>query len=152
VDVGERSIVVHHAMPTPNCNTSNTRVFDPFNPPTSRSQHLLAPHLIHGTVEQCILVLFLLLTNLPLDGVAPTGWPEGHPRSGRHHPRRAEVVLTNEVDQQPPGVYECRLIVAENAYHALSRHELDPPLRLRIVEHPDDVRQGPEFLSVGTFW
>src|SRR5215211_4134336 len=81
-----------------------------------------------------------------------TGWPEGHPRSGRHHPRRAEVVLTNEVDQQPPGVYECRLIVAENAYHALSRRELDPPLRLRIVEHPDDIRQGPEFLSVGTFW
>jgi hypothetical protein len=81
-----------------------------------------------------------------------TGWPEGHPRSGRHHPRRAEVVLTNEVDQQPPGVYECRLIVAENAYHALSRHELDPPLCLRIVEHPDDVREGPEFLSVGTFW
>jgi hypothetical protein len=36
-------------------------------------QHLLAPHLIHGTVEQRILVLLLLLTNLPLDGVAPTG-------------------------------------------------------------------------------
>ena len=80
------------------------------------------------------------------------GWPEGHPRSEHHHPRRAEVVLTNEVDQQPPDVYECLLIVAENAYHALSRHELDPPLRLRIVEHPDDVRQGPEILSVGTFW
>ena len=28
-------------------------------------QHLLAPHLIHGTVEQHILVLLLLLTNLP---------------------------------------------------------------------------------------
>jgi hypothetical protein len=61
-------------------------------------------------------------------------------------------VLTNEVDQQPPGVYECRLIVAENAYHVLARHELDPPLCLRIVEHPDYVREGPEFLSVGTFW
>ena len=36
-------------------------------------QHLLAPHLIHGTVEQRILVLLLLLTNLPLDGVVPTG-------------------------------------------------------------------------------
>ncbi len=81
-----------------------------------------------------------------------TGWPEGHPRGGSHHPTRAEVVLTNEVDQQPPGVYECRLIVAENAYHALSRQELDPPLCLRIVEHPDDVREGPEFLSIGTFW
>jgi hypothetical protein len=81
-----------------------------------------------------------------------TGWPEGHPRTEHHHPRRAEVVLTNEVVQQPPGVYECRLIVAENAYHALSRHELDPPLCLRIVEHPDDIREGPEFLSVGTFW
>ena len=36
-------------------------------------QHLLAPHLIHGTVEQRIHVLLLLLTNLPLDCVAPTG-------------------------------------------------------------------------------
>jgi hypothetical protein len=34
-----------------------------------------------------------------------TRWPEGHPRT-EHHPMRAEVVLTNEVDQQPPGVYE----------------------------------------------
>ena len=61
-------------------------------------------------------------------------------------------MLTNEVDQQPPGVYECRLIVAENAYHALSRHELDPPLRLRIVEHPDDVRApfGPQLQSATT--
>jgi hypothetical protein len=57
-------------------------------------------------------------------------------------------VLTNEVDQQPPGVYECRLIVSENAYRALSRHELDPPLCLRIVEHPDDVREGPEVLEI----
>jgi hypothetical protein len=48
-------------------------VFDPFNPPTSGSQQLLAPHLIHGTVEQRIHVLLLLLTNLPLDCVAPTG-------------------------------------------------------------------------------
>ena len=73
MDVGERSIMIHHAMPTANCNTSNTRVFDPFKPPTSGSQHLLAPHLIHGTVEQRIHVLLLLLTNLPLDGVAATG-------------------------------------------------------------------------------
>jgi hypothetical protein len=36
-------------------------------------QHLLAPHLIHGTVEQRIHVLLLLLTNLPLDGVASKG-------------------------------------------------------------------------------
>ncbi len=71
MDVGERSIMIHHAMPTTDCNTSNTRVFDPFNPPTSGSQHLLAPRLIYGTVEQCILVLLLLLTNLPLDCVAP---------------------------------------------------------------------------------
>ena len=31
MDVGEQSIMVHHAMPTTNCNTSNTWVFDPFN-------------------------------------------------------------------------------------------------------------------------
>ncbi len=36
-------------------------------------QQLLAPHLIYGTVEQRILVLLLLLTNLPLECVAPTG-------------------------------------------------------------------------------
>jgi hypothetical protein len=65
--------MVHHAMPTTNCNTSNTRVFDLLNPPTSRSQHLLASHLIYGTVEQRILVLLLHLTNLPLACVAPTG-------------------------------------------------------------------------------
>ena len=73
MDVGERSIMVHHAMPTTNCNTSNTCVFDPFNPPTSGPQHLFAPHLIHGGVEQRILVLLLLLTNLPLNCVAPKG-------------------------------------------------------------------------------
>ena len=73
MDVGEQSIMVHHAMPTTNCNTSNTWVFDLFNPPTSRSQHLLAPHLIHGSVEQCFHVLLLILTNLPPDCVAPTG-------------------------------------------------------------------------------
>src|SRR3954447_25458328 len=63
---------VHHAMPTINCNTSNTRVFDP-STLQPLDQHLLAPHLIHGTVEQRILVLLLLLTNLPLECVAPTG-------------------------------------------------------------------------------
>jgi hypothetical protein len=36
-------------------------------------QHLLAPQLIHGTVEQRIHVLLLLLTNPPLDCVASTG-------------------------------------------------------------------------------
>jgi hypothetical protein len=72
VDVGERSIVVHQAKPTTNCNTSNTRVFDPLTL-QPLDQHLLAPHLIHRAVEQRILVLLLLLTNLPLDCVAPTG-------------------------------------------------------------------------------
>src|SRR5215208_8152262 len=64
---------VHHAMPTPNCNTSNTRVFDLFNPPTSGSRQLLASHPLHGTVKQRIHVHLLLLTNLPLECVAPTG-------------------------------------------------------------------------------
>lgn len=76
-----------------------------------------------------------------------SGWPEGE-----EYPEQAEVVLSAEVEQQPPGVYECYAIVGENPYHALSRHELDPPLRFRIVEHPDDVREGPEVLSVGEFW
>ena len=35
--------------------------------------HSICLRLIHGTVEQRILVLLLLLTNLPLDCVAPTG-------------------------------------------------------------------------------
>src|SRR5688572_15178826 len=75
--------MIHHAMPTTNCNTSNTWEFDPFNPPTSGSQHLLAPHLIHGTVEQRIHVLLLLLTNLPLACVAPTGGYVGALQVGR---------------------------------------------------------------------
>jgi hypothetical protein len=67
VDVGERSIMpcallivtqVTHGYLTP-------LTLQPLD------QHLLAPHLIHGTVEQRILVLLLLLTNLPLDCVAP---------------------------------------------------------------------------------
>lgn len=70
------------------------------------------------------------------------GWPEDETT-------RAEVVLTGEVEQQEPGLYTCYVVVAENDRHALSRHELDPPLQLRIVEHPDDVRKGPEVLSVG---
>jgi hypothetical protein len=73
------------------------------------------------------------------------GWAEGHPT-------QAEVVLEGEVKQQPPGVYECPVILAANAYHALAHHELSPPLCFRIVEDPDDVREGPELLSVGTFW
>ena len=69
MDVGERSI-----MPCPllivtqvthGCLTPLT--LQPLD------QHLLAPHIIHGTVEQRIHVLLLLLTNLPLDCVAPTG-------------------------------------------------------------------------------
>jgi hypothetical protein len=74
-----------------------------------------------------------------------TGWPEGYPS-------RAEVVLTAELGQEPPGVYECSVIVGENGHHALSRHEIHPPRRFRIVEHPNDVREGPEILSVGEFW
>ncbi len=60
--------------------------------------------------------------------------------------------LEAEVEQQPPGVYVYYAVVGENANHALTRHELEPPLRFRIVEHPDDVREGPEVLSVGEFW
>src|SRR5215212_3694599 len=62
---------VHHAMPTPNCNTSNTQRYLTSLTLHPLDQHLLAPHLIHGTVEQRIHVLLLLLTNLPLDCVAP---------------------------------------------------------------------------------
>jgi hypothetical protein len=63
------------------------------------------------------------------------------------------VRLTVELrDQNGVEQVDTWVIVAENAYHAVSRHELNPPLCLRIVEDPDDVRQGPEILSVGTFW
>jgi hypothetical protein len=83
-----------------------------------------------------------------------SGWAEGEPGHGwgEGEPVQAEVVLSGTVEQQRPGVYACFAIVPQNAYGAMSRHELDPPLRFRIVEHPDDVRQGPEVLSVGTFW
>lgn len=66
-------------------------------------------------------------------------------------PLHVKAVLRGKVSYQVPGMYVCHQIVAENAYEALSRHELDAPLRFRIVEHPDDVRQGPEVLSVGDF-
>jgi hypothetical protein len=75
-----------------------------------------------------------------------SGWPEGS------SPTQAEFVLTEEVRQQSPGVYVCYAVVAENQYEAYSRHDLVPPRRFRIVEHPDDVREGPEVLSVGEFW
>jgi hypothetical protein len=74
-----------------------------------------------------------------------TGWAEDEPV-------QAEVVLQGTVKHQRPGVYECPVIVPENAYGAMSSHELDPPLRFRVVEHPDDIREGPEVLSVGDFW
>lgn len=73
------------------------------------------------------------------------GWPE-------EPTNRLELVLTGTVEQQKPGLYFCYAVVAENDHQALSRHGLDPPLQLRIVEHQDDVREGPEVLSVGTFW
>jgi hypothetical protein len=67
-------------------------------------------------------------------------------------PVQAEVVLEGRVEQHRPGVYECTVIVPENAYGAMRRYELNPPLRFRIVEHPDDIREGPEVLSVSNFW
>ena len=56
------------------------------------------------------------------------------------------------MNQELPGVYECYAVAAGNARGAESDHKLAPPLRFRIVEHPDDVRDGPEVLSVGAFW
>jgi hypothetical protein len=81
----------------------------------------------------------------PRHSVELTGSPDGTPT-------QAEVILRGELQQEPPGVYACYAVVAENVYHALTRYELDPPRPFRIVEHPDDVREGPEVLSVGTFW
>ena len=69
MDVGERSI-----MPCPLLIV--TQVTHRYLTPLTLQpldQHLLASHLIHRTVEQCILVLLLTLTNLPPDCVAPTG-------------------------------------------------------------------------------
>src|SRR3954447_22733806 len=92
---------VHHAMPTINCNTSNTRVFDPL---TLRplDQHLLAPHLIHGTVEQRNLVVLLLLTNLPLECVAPTGGYTLVIFRSRTQAISPVSVLTVNIDLTPP--------------------------------------------------
>lgn len=77
--------------------------------------------------------------------VSLDGWPETPATE-------ADVVIEGQVEQHEPGVYVCYAVAAENPYHAMSRHELDPPLRFRIVEHPDDVRDGPEVLSVGEFF
>jgi hypothetical protein len=81
-----------------------------------------------------------------LEQLRLSGWLEGDP------PTKAEIVLEGEVNQELPGVYECYAIAAGNARGAESGHKLAPPLCFRIVEHPDDVRDGPEVLSVGTFW
>ncbi len=72
MDVGERPIMVHHAMHTPNCNTSNTRVFDPFNLPTSGSASA-CPSSHPWDRRATYLDLLLLFANLPLECVAPTG-------------------------------------------------------------------------------
>lgn len=65
---------------------------------------------------------------------------------------QAQVVISGTINQQVPGVYKCSVFAAGNAYNALTSHKIDPPLRFRIVEHPDDIRRGPEVLSVGAFW
>lgn len=74
-----------------------------------------------------------------------SGWPEGHPT-------QAVVELQEGVEQHRPGIYVCENIITSNPYDAVRHHDLDPPLRLRIVEHPDDVREGPEVVSVGEFY
>ena len=73
MDVGERSIIVAIMPYPPLIVTQVTHEY--LSPLTLQplDQHLLAPLLIHESTEQRILVLLLLLTNLPLDCVAPTG-------------------------------------------------------------------------------
>ncbi len=65
---------------------------------------------------------------------------------------RAEIAIQGTVWLQDPGVYACYAVVGVNSRGVPSRHELDPPRRFRIVEHSDDVREGPEILSVGEIW
>lgn len=101
-------------------------------------------------VEDANALAFLLVNGEPdkqtlRHRVDISGWPE-------REASEAEIVLSGEIAQQPPGVYECAIIVAANAYQALTGYDLDPPRRFRIVEHVDDVRTGPEVLSVGEFW
>jgi hypothetical protein len=68
VDVGERSI-----MPCPLLIVTQVTHRYLTSLTLQPLDHSICLRLIHGTVEQRILVLLLLLTNLPLDCVAPTG-------------------------------------------------------------------------------
>ena len=77
---------------------------------------------------------------------------EIHGCSEEEEATHVQIVLHGTVEQQTPGVYVCYAVVGENPYGAFSRHDLDPPMRFRIVEHADDIREGPEVLSVGEFW
>ena len=95
-------------------------------------------------------VALLLVDGVPdrktqLHRLALEGGPEGEPP-------RAEFVLSATIEQEQPGVYVCDSVITENSWHAMKRHDLNPPKRFRIVEHPDDVREGPDLLAVSDFW
>jgi hypothetical protein len=101
-------------------------------------------------ISDALAAAFLLVDGNPDESdprhrIELAGWPKGNPT-------RAELVLSAKLEQEPPGEYACYAVVGVNTHQAASRHEVDPPMRFRIVEHPDDIRQGPEVLAVGEFW
>ncbi len=66
-------------------------------------------------------------------------------------PKQASVVMRGTVENQVPGIYECRVIKAYDVNMMETRHRLDPASRFRIVEEPDADREGPEIMGVGEF-
>ena len=62
-----------------------------------------------------------------------------------------EVVLRGMVGNQVPGVYVCEYITADDTWGNSKRTDLDSPRRFRIVESPQQDREGPEVLDVGEF-
>ncbi len=74
---------------------------------------------------------------------------EGVPSQRGAEPETLELQAT--VDTQAPGVYLCREIQAFDMLNNGSYRPLHPPRQFRIIQSPEDDREGPEVLDVGEF-
>ncbi len=74
---------------------------------------------------------------------------EGVPLKRGYTPELVELAAL--VTTETPGVYVCTHIQAFDMLGFKTDHPLEPPKRFRIVESPEDDREGPEVLDVGEF-
>jgi len=61
------------------------------------------------------------------------------------------VVIQGMARTQVPGVYVCEHITAVDTLGNSKSTDLDTPRRFRIVESPQQDREGPEVVDVGEF-